>query len=363
MSRVLIIEDEIPLRQEIVDILQFEGFEVLAAGDGLEGLSLAQDNPPDLIVSDILMPQLDGYGLLQRLRSCSETAITPLIFLTAKAEKSDMRRGMELGADDYLCKPFTREDLLNAVRSRLEKHALIMTSAEKPLSELRHVIANSLPHELRTPLISVIASGELLQWQAETLQPGDIARFGRSIAAGGNRLLHLIENYLSYTRVEALARDAEQLAQIRQAQTAFPGYVIHSAALGIASHHQREGDVRVEAAHAVLAISEDSLTKIIRELCDNAFRFSEAGQPVVVIGAVTADGYVISVSDRGRGMTPEQIRKIGAFTQFDRALYEQQGSGLGLELSRKLTELFGGSLAVASTAGEGTTVTVRVALG
>ena len=121
MTKILVIEDEAPLLEEILQTLHYEGYQVAGAPDGQVGLQMAQRDQPDLIISDIAMPRLDGYGVLKGLRQDPATAATPLIFLTAKAEKTFMRHGMELGADDYVTKPFTNSELLSAVRARLDR--------------------------------------------------------------------------------------------------------------------------------------------------------------------------------------------------------------------------------------------------
>lgn len=122
MKTILIIEDEDPIRLNIMDLLDAENYNVISATDGVKGVQLARDHHPDLIVCDIMMPELDGYGVLAELRGDAATASIPFIFLTARAERSDQRRGMELGADDYLTKPFTRRELLDAIQNCFAKH-------------------------------------------------------------------------------------------------------------------------------------------------------------------------------------------------------------------------------------------------
>jgi EAL domain-containing protein (putative c-di-GMP-specific phosphodiesterase class I)/ActR/RegA family two-component response regulator len=121
MSRVLVIEDELPIRELICELLQIENYEVLEAENGEEGLALARLHLPDLIICDVMMPNLDGYQVLEKLQGQTETANISFIFLTAKGTNQDVRRGMKLGADDYLIKPFNSEDLLDAVTTRLRK--------------------------------------------------------------------------------------------------------------------------------------------------------------------------------------------------------------------------------------------------
>lgn len=122
MKKVLIIEDNDDVRENTADILELANYAVNTAQNGKAGVEKAIELLPDVIICDIMMPELDGYEVLQELNKHSKTASIPFIFLTAKTDKSDVRKGMNLGADDYLTKPFTENELLDALNSRLKKH-------------------------------------------------------------------------------------------------------------------------------------------------------------------------------------------------------------------------------------------------
>lgn len=126
MHKILIIEDTEDVRQNIQEILELENFKTIVAENGRIGVDLAMKEYPDLIISDISMPEMNGYQVLATLRKHPETAMTPLIFLTAQSIHQDRRQGMELGANDYLTKPFTGDELLNAVRTQLERSEVVM---------------------------------------------------------------------------------------------------------------------------------------------------------------------------------------------------------------------------------------------
>ena len=121
MSRILIIEDQAPMRRNLALMLQFEGYDVITAEDGRKGIEQAFAHAPDLILCDVMMPELDGHGVIQTLRTDPRTATTPFIFLTARGASVDLRIGMNFGADDYLIKPVQREDLLASVSARLAR--------------------------------------------------------------------------------------------------------------------------------------------------------------------------------------------------------------------------------------------------
>ena len=119
VKRILIIEDETPLRESLVEMLNFEAFEAFEAEDGLQGVALARKHRPDLVICDIAMPVLDGYGVLEQLRQDETTAHIPVLFLTARADKEAIRHGLEIGAVDYITKPFTFSELLDAIHAQL----------------------------------------------------------------------------------------------------------------------------------------------------------------------------------------------------------------------------------------------------
>ena len=125
MIKILVIEDEEAVRENLIDLLEAEDFEIVAAANGRIGINLALSEVPDLILCDMMMPEIDGYGVLSALRQDPLTATIPFIFLTAKSAKADFRQGMDMGADDYLTKPFTRAELLSAIMNRLERQATL----------------------------------------------------------------------------------------------------------------------------------------------------------------------------------------------------------------------------------------------
>jgi len=144
IKSILIIEDEASLRSEVVDMLSFEGYEMLEAENGREGIQKAREHDPDLILCDIMMPEMDGMEVLNQLRKFPETMYTPFIFMTALAERSHYRLGMETGADDYLTKPFTIKELLGAIEARKQKQMLVEEKIRLALKEVRASLSDRL---------------------------------------------------------------------------------------------------------------------------------------------------------------------------------------------------------------------------
>lgn len=362
MVKILVIDDESTLRQTITAILDYAGYDVINAADGHAGVQMAREHLPDLIVSDIVMPGLDGYGLLTKLRENPMTDTIPVIFVTALADRDAMRQGMSLGADDYLIKPFEPADLLDTVEIRLRRQALLSQRHDSTLKNLRKNIIYALPHEMRTPLHLILGFAQILEMYHDSVPVEDVLQASQAIITAGRRLEHLIENYLAYAQMEVISGDPEEMQALRNHMTSDPDRVIHDAAQMQAEIHHRVGDLRFDLCKRSLHIAEESLSKIVSEVVDNAFKFSEPGQPVRVYSVIDQDCFVLNVADKGRGMSPKDIESIGAYMQFERALFEQQGLGLGLALVYRLAELHGGSVHVESKPDRGTHIQIYLPL-
>jgi signal transduction histidine kinase len=324
---------------------------------------MARRELPDLILCDVNMDKVGaGYVMLEKLREDNVTAAIPFILMTGLADAKGMRHGMELGADDYLPKPFKIEELYAAVDARLRKVRTVREEAERKFSQLRNQITLMLPHEMRTPLNGIISNAELLAVSADSLRTTDIAEMGREIAQSGQRLERLIENFLIYAQLEIVANDPENIQALREAVTLKPAVILRELSVTSAERMGRLPDLLVEAVDLPVAIAEDYFKKIVAELVQNAFKFSETDAPVRV-RLVELDGQIeLSVRDQGRGFSTEHIRRIDAYVQFERKMQDQEGLGLGLTIAKKLVELHGGSLAIEGEKDSGSMVTVRLPL-
>jgi len=357
MTKILVIEDEELVRENLLDFLEAEDYQTIDACNGKIGVELAQKHLPDLIICDVMMPELDGYGVLEKLSNNSATATIPFIFLTAKADKTDRRDGMNLGADDYLTKPFTIMELKSAIEARLGRQREI----KKKFDDLRNSITLALPHEMRTSLNGILGSSQLMM-DPDSLDSEEIQEMAETIYNSGKRLLRLTENFLRYTEVEILATDPERIDQLQNSMSSSVEEIITKLTQQVARKRRREADVQAQLQDASVRMSDGRFKTMVEELIDNAFKFSDVGTPVQVVSTVENDTFILSVNDQGRGMTKAQIADLGAYLQFDRKEYEQQGIGLGLVLAKRLAELHGGQLTIESILGEQTTVKVILPL-
>jgi len=370
MQKILVIDDEAMFREATVCALQRKGFETVEAADGMEGAETARRLLPDLILCDVNMDRMDGYTLLETLRQEATTAAIPFILMTGMGDAESLRRGMNLGADDYLAKPFTAPQLFSAVEARLKKNQLLRQNAEKKLSDLRANLSLALPHEMITPLNGIFGLAQILSSDAESLTPAEVAEFGTNILESAERLHRTVQNFLLFGQLEMQASDPQLLAVLREKKTGKLRQLIETRARHHAQSTGRAVDLQLElggdpgsAGEGSVKVGQDLFTKLVDELIDNAFKFSEADSAVRVACSLGDGEFNLSVVDRGKGMTAEQVAGIGAYSQFNRKSNEQQGAGLGLAIARRIVELHGGRLVIQSEPGAGTNVTVKLPAG
>jgi two-component system, sensor histidine kinase and response regulator len=357
MSRILVIDDTAEIRSDIGFLLAAEGYEVLEADSGRKGIELAQTWAPDVIVCDINMPNMDGYTVLQQIRNLAVTRITPFIFLTARSERIDVRAAMDAGADDFITKPFQPPELITSVRTQINKTEMRIKATEARLKELSENITTAVPHELRTPLNTVSGYADMLMSQAHEIDADQVIEWAQYIKEAGERLYQLVEHQILYVRLQVAAHTAEKRAEYAQSRLSDVNELVEMIAMQIGDKAGRMSDIKfdLEPAPAV-ALTYPDLIKILIEILDNAFKFAPAHQPIHVVGRSRPSSYSICIEDKGRGMTTEQISRIGPYMQFDRAIYQQPGLGLGLAIVQEYLELYGGRLEIISTPGKGTQV-------
>lgn len=212
-QKILLIEDQVPMRRNIALMLQLEGYEVCTAENGRLGLETARKERPDLILCDVMMPELDGYGVIQGLREDPEFATTPFIFLTAKSDRGDVRVGMNFGADDYLTKPVVREDLLAAVTVRLSRAGAVQEKIDEAAAA--GFSPDFTSHEPLVRELGITArEAEVLLWVAQGKSNGDIAGIlGMSEKTVKTHMSNLFEKLGLENRNAAAMRAVEALSK------------------------------------------------------------------------------------------------------------------------------------------------------
>ena len=360
--KILIIDDDAPLRGLIAEILQQQGWDVLEAPEGGAGMEKARQHLPDLILCDFEMDGLNGFQTLAGLRNDPATASIPFILMTGADAKAGMRRSMNLGADDYLTKPFDPGLLLKVVAARVERAQLSRRQAEEKLATLRTAIIAALPHELKTPLNGILGYAEMLHKDIDSFSRDELRSIAGDMYQSASRLNRLVDRFLYYAELQATAVKSPPARAAARTDPDEMKVTLEDTLRPLARDVGRAEDLRLQLGEGVPQMDLPRLARLASELVDNACKFSPPGSFICLAAGARGGRFVLEVRDTGRGLTPEQIRNAGALMQFDRLRYEQQGAGLGLAIVRLLAELSGGTMVIASQPGSGTTVAVSLPL-
>lgn len=363
MTRILVIDDDDLVREQLLSWFEREGYEVAEAEDGLQGVKQALAQPPDLVVCDIAMPEMSGYEVLEHVRSNNHTTTLPFIFLTGQSDKSFVRHGMELGADDYLTKPFTRPEVMAAVRTRLKRHAALADAFTRELEEAKTQLARMVAHELKTPLISIHMVKDIVERQLGQLNESELKNLMDTLGAGTERLNHLIEQMVYLTQLDTGVLSWERVRESGfpvQMWQLIPGaidlgrrFAFRSKDLTVVT------DIRDQQVAAQAHMQ--ALKHALAELIANALNYSPENGQVTISVWESDESVWISIFDQGMGMSAEdQTRAFQEYGQINRETREQQGMGLGLPLVCRIIETHMGTLELRSVESKGTQAIIRL---
>lgn len=338
---ILVVEDNQSVRDGIVDILRMEDYRVIEACDGLEGFNLAKEHIPNLIISDILMPHLDGFQFIKEVRETPTTETIPFIFLSALTGKKDIVKGIDWGAEDYLTKPISPDELIQSIDSRLQQKR----KCNERFDNLKRSIFYSLPHKFRTPLNSILGYSELLGYQADNLSAHEVKDYANNIYTSGNRILTAVKNYIFYTKLTLDLANNQELVNYRNS-----GLVNVDTIIGNTLGRIKDKSIKIEQNlnSFKYRIEGSHLERIIIELIDNAITFSYPNEAITISSTQTNEYLKLVVFNTGVGMTDKQITKVGAFMQFNKKQEEQQGLGLGLSMVSTIAKIYGGEMIISS---------------
>ncbi len=367
MAHILVIEDDDHIRDEVVDWLQFEDHEVRSAPNGRVGLEMAKEQPPDLIVCDISMPEMNGHEVLMEVRASPVLNHVPFIFLTASADRDSMRRGMEMGADDYITKPFTNAELLKALNSRMERktaqnsqtqaHIELLNSAlteERERSLLKSRLVAMFSHDFRNPLESILLTSGMLRSEGEHITPERGKKYLDRIDGSVHTLTQMLNDMMIVAEIEG------QYLKYTPQQTN-----LVSLAKGIIDEFQLiDRGVHRLNFRTTLSETVESDPKLVRQiltnLISNAIKYSPSGTDIHIVLVQQDDKILLSVDDRGMGIPQESLPKL--FEPFHRGTNVKhiKGTGLGLSIIKECVACFQGTVRVETEVGRGTKFIVEM---
>jgi signal transduction histidine kinase len=404
-KRILVADDSRTQRERLRMLLERADYEVQTASDGEEALALVERSPPDLIISDVVMPGMHGFAFCQAVRANPGTRRVPFILVTEWTAPMDIVKGLEAGADNFIPKPYDQDQLLARIRrifrqlelrkqGRLDvevtmqvgNRRLVVTADKQQIiellfstfeelgrvnSELQEAAADAeranlakseflsrMSHELRTPLNAILGFGQLLE--LDHLSPEQLEGV-RQILNGGRHLLDLINEVLDISRIEAgrmlLSLEPVSVAEVLLEVLDLVRPLVDQRGIRLEAPAAGACDRRVRA-------DRQRLKQILLNLLSNAVKYNRQGGTVTISCDETPRlGFRIAVSDTGPGIAPGKMARL--FTPFERLGAEQtseEGTGLGLALAKKLAEAMGGTMGVESTVDVGSTFWVALEL-
>lgn len=375
--RLIIAEDHPEMRAYLHRLLR-QDYRVEVFADGRQALDRAFEDPPALVLSDVMMPNLDGYTLARRIKADQRTAHVPVLLLTARAELDEQIHGLECGADDYVVKPFSPPELIARVRAHLrlnQAHAEVASLRERErarqdLQRAKDEFLTIAAHELRTPLTAIKGAAELLRRRSLTTGSGSNPRTGPAMSERDRQSLVLIER--KARQMARLITDLLDLARINIGQleierqrTQLDIVLVDVVEAVQASYPRRQLEIDQPPGPVLVDWDGTRIRQMLVSLIENGFKYSDPRFPVLLKARLEPEGVRISVVDRGIGISSEDRAHIferhARGQNFDRI--GVSGLGLGLFISRSVVEQHGGRLEIQSEPGQGTTIHVWLPTG
>ena len=352
----VLVVDDVPTNVMLVQaILKKEGYTLLTTDSGAKALRIAQERHPNLILLDIMMPEMDGYEVLQHLKSNPETNNIPVIIMSALSDMQSIVKGYQLGATEYVTKPFQREELVKRVAHRYELFSIKRIKQElENTIESRDTLYSVIAHDLRSPLGSLKMMNNAILMMVDKNQVSDeVYEMLQMMNKTSEEIFQLLDNLLKW------AKNRLNKQNIYRQQVDINSIVNSTAEIFIPMATQKGISIMLEGLDKELMGSTDidMVKTIVRNLISNAVKFSYEKGLITVSTKTDGDFVVVSVKDSGKGIKKEDqgklLRSNTHFTSY--GTNNEKGSGLGLMLCKDFVEQLGGKLWFDSEEGKGTT--------
>lgn len=349
---ILIVDDIEANIQLLATMLSESGFDIGVAYSGSEALDSVSAYKPDLILLDIMMPEMDGFEVAKILKNNDLTKDIPIIYLTAKADISDITKGFELGANDYVTKPFQSQELLARVNTHLKLKFLMEELVQ--INNIRNKFFSIISHDLKNPFSGILGLAEMLSVDADKLSLEEVKNTGQVMYKSAKVLYELLENLLEWSR--------SQLGTIEFIQYPLDlnDYIDKAISIYQLKADQKQISLRSFISTEAKVFADNyMLNTILRNLIGNAIKFTPNGGIILIGATACEDSSLIKlfVRDSGIGIPKENHDKIFRIdTKYVRTgTNNEVGTGLGLILTKELVERHGGQIWFESEEGQGTT--------
>jgi len=357
-KKLILVVDDNPQNIKVLgNILKENGLSAAFAQTGIRALNSVKKKPPDLILLDVMMPDMDGFEVCKQLKQDAATKDIPVIFLTAKIEKEDVIGGLELGAVDYVTKPFNNKELMTRVNTHLE-----LKAAKEKLKQAlatKDKFFSIIAHDLINPFSALIGLSSLLATQNNQLSADEKEEFIQDIVRTSNQGYNLLKNLLDWSRAETGRMTVSLLTLDLQ------DIVYRSMALLDNNAKAKNIEIFSSIDTTLVFADEYMLDTVIRNLLSNAIKFTPVNGQVEISAKKEGPEVEISISDTGVGIKPQDIDKLFKIDVSHTTVgtAKEEGTGLGLILCKEFIEKNGGTIRVESEEGKGSRFYIRLLSG
>ncbi len=352
----ILVVDDMPQNIDVVtELLQKEGYKVFIATSGEKAIKRAEKILPDLILLDINMPGIDGFETCKILKANDDIKNIPVIFLTALADTQNIIKGFEIGAVDYVTKPFKVEEILTRIKFHLERTKL-QTELKKEIAT-KNKFFSIVAHDLKNPFISMIGLSQILMDDFDNMEKSEIMELLEEVYASADNTFKFLENLLQWSR--------SQLGTMKVTPILFSISNLASDLNTLFAPMAKMKKIKLfsEINDEIFIVADQGMVQtVLRNLITNAIKFTPEGGSIKISAFVTDDKVKISVTDTGIGIPEDKLERVFDVTQTytTKGTNDEEGSGLGLVLCKEFIEKNNGTISVTSTVDVGSTFEVML---
>jgi two-component system sensor histidine kinase/response regulator len=370
INTILIVDDEPNNLKVLHNLLTQNNYEVRAARNGQSAIDTARMNPPDLILLDIKMPDMNGYEVCQVLKDDDLTAHIPVIFISALNQVQDIVKAFEMGGVDYITKPFQFEEVIARVQTHLtiirQQNTLRWQSEQleqmrqrdkerfDKITKMRDTFVRGAAHDLKNPLTLVSGYAQMMLQNEMIRQDPDLKLMIQEIEESGSEMLNLITNMLDVLRFESAVQVERESVDLNEIVDA-----VVSSFQPIAASRNIDLQFETQFSSVYAMADTQAMRRVVENLVSNAIKYSPDNAEIHVITDIEADKSILQVQDKGYGIPVYDLPQIfDPFFRVESTSDKAEGTGLGLSVTKEIIEQYGGTIEVDSTEGKGSTFSV-----
>ena len=366
-NRILVLGNDKTENNKLLAILLKNGFYGFYLNiNDFSNESIKKCNP-DLILIDIILNESNNNILKLLSKSEIYQRFIPMVYIASSSTEIEYIYHSNINIEGFLFRPVKQKAQLSTIKTTINKICQFENKIDEKIDSLRGNISLAIPHEFNTSINTIVGCcniiNKLVEHEKKELNfPGEYTELTNTILDSCRYISRLTENFILYSQLQLIQEQPEKILSLKTTSCNSPKENFIEVIDILSRENSRKDDLIIDIIDAHIQISPHFFHKIIYELLDNALKFSNLGCKIIINTYIHENQYIIRIKDYGRGMTPEQIKSIGAYQQFDRITHEQQGAGLGLIVTKLLVLLHGGTFNLSSFNSLGTTILISLPL-